>query len=81
MPESQSQSPLWLGVDIGTQSLKIVAVEQEQQQAGEAGGRVRVAGSFAVSFDTELPAFGTRGGAIRHDAHRVTAPPAMWATV
>ncbi|MEI6971549.1 MAG: xylulokinase [bacterium] len=60
---------LFLGLDSSTQSLKAIAVDDD----------LRVVYENSANFDTELPAFGTRGGAHQHpDGVTVTSPPLMW---
>eukprot|EP00667_Euglena_gracilis_P007268 EG_transcript_7341 len=56
-----------LGIDCGTQSLKVTLIDRSLQTVAESN----------VAFDTELPMYGTSGGCHRTGL-RVTAPPLMW---
>ena len=61
--------PLFLGLDLSTQSLKALAID-----AG-----LGVVYETAVSFDDDLPDYGTEGGAHRHaDGVTVTTPTRLW---
>ncbi len=61
--------PLFLGLDLSTQSLKAIAITSGFQTAAE----------FSVNFDSDLPAFRTHGGVHRSaDGLTVTSPPVMW---
>jgi xylulokinase len=63
-----SHAPLFLGLDLSTQSLKAVAIDSGLEVACELG----------VGFDADLPAFGTRGGVHRGaDGLTVTEPPRL----
>ena len=65
----QTNERLFLGIDSSTQSLKAIAVDAQ----------LNVVHESAVSFDADLPEFGTSGGAHRgEDGLTVTAPPVMW---
>jgi len=57
----------YLGIDCGTQSLKALVVDED----------LRVVAEASVSFDGDLPHYGTAGGCHRSGT-RVTAPPLMW---
>ncbi|XP_064644272.1 xylulose kinase-like [Lineus longissimus] len=60
---------LFLGVEISTQQVKVIAVDNE----------LSIVYENAVKYDTELPHYGTHGGAhIHEDNHTVTAPTLMW---
>jgi xylulokinase len=59
----------FLGLDSSTQSLKATLIGEDLATAGE----------VAVAFDTDLPAFKTRGGVHKSaDGLTVTSPPALW---
>lgn len=61
--------PLFLGLDLSTQSLKAIAISPDFRTAAEA----------SVNFDADLPQFGTQGGVHRSaDGLTVTSPPQMW---
>lgn len=60
---------LFLGVDLSTQSLKTVLMDEGKNVLHES----------SLNFDADLPEFGTLGGVCRHpDGLTVTAPAAMW---
>ena len=62
-------TPLYLGLDSSTQSLKAVAIDS----------RLEVAAEYAVNFDADLPEFKTTGGVHRGaDGLTVTSPPLLW---
>ncbi|KAK6355287.1 hypothetical protein TWF696_004399 [Orbilia brochopaga] len=61
--------PLYLGLDLSTQQLKVLAVRSNLETVFEE----------AVSFDTDLPSYGVRKGVFVNDKdHEVYAPVAMW---
>jgi xylulokinase len=61
----------FLGLDASTQSLTGIVVDLDSR---------RVTCEASVSFDADLPAYGTRNGVLRSQDPRVVhAPPAMWA--
>jgi len=60
---------LFLGLDLSTQALKAVMIDQAGQVCHET----------AVNFDQDLPEFKTKGGVHRHaDGLTVTSPARMW---
>ncbi|MCX7591708.1 MAG: xylulose kinase [Kiritimatiellae bacterium] len=60
---------LFLGLDLSTQALKGVLIDES----------IRIVQQATVRFDEELPEYHTRGGVHRHaDGVTVTAPPRMW---
>lgn len=60
----------YLGVDLSTQTLK----------AGVVNDKLELLIEERISFETELPEFGTQGGAVidSSDPRHVTAPALMW---
>eukprot|EP01065_Artemidia_motanka_P000641 TRINITY_DN10294_c1_g1_i1.p1 TRINITY_DN10294_c1_g1~~TRINITY_DN10294_c1_g1_i1.p1 ORF type:complete len:570 (+),score=192.71 TRINITY_DN10294_c1_g1_i1:58-1710(+) len=60
--------PLFLGVDLGSQSLKLFIVDAELEPVTEAN----------VQFDRDLPQYMTKSGFLHGDGGRVTCPTAMW---
>jgi xylulokinase len=61
---------LFLGFDLSTQSLKATVLD---------GRTLTVVKELSVNFDSELPHYGTKGGAIRHpDNLTVTTPTILW---
>lgn len=64
-----SSRPLFLGLDLSTQQLKAVLLNESSEIVHEA----------AVHFDRDLPHHGTTNGAIRGpDDGEVTSPVKMW---
>lgn len=62
-------APLFLGLDLSTQSLKAVLISEDTNLVHES----------TVHFDSDLPSYGTTNGAIRGPGHgEVTSPVAMW---
>jgi xylulokinase len=66
-----SAGPIYLGLDLSTQSLTAVGVI-----VGESGPTLVVRES--VRFDTALPQYGTVGGVHVKDGGTVVSPAAMW---
>ena len=67
---------VYLGIDSSTQSLSAVAIEVEPGSPG----RRRVVAEASVSFDAELPAYGTKNGVLPARDPRVAhSPPLLWA--
>ncbi|KAG0300736.1 hypothetical protein BGZ98_008940, partial [Dissophora globulifera] len=69
-------SPLYLGFDLSTQQLKVIALQLSED------GHLGSHSSFAVHFDTDLAHYNTQGGVCvgRHEdtAGVVTTPVLMW---
>jgi xylulokinase len=64
--------PLYLGLDSSTQSLTAIAVEIE-------GGRRQVVLQSSLSFDADLPRYGTRHGVLPDEDPAVAcSSPLMW---
>ncbi|KAK0217843.1 hypothetical protein IW262DRAFT_1274547 [Armillaria fumosa] len=61
-------NPLFLGLDLSTQGLKAVLVQEDCAIVHES----------AVHFDRDLPHYGTTNGAIRGLEGEVTSPVEMW---
>ncbi|KAF9047148.1 actin-like ATPase domain-containing protein [Hymenopellis radicata] len=61
-------NPLFLGLDLSTQQLKAVLVQEDCSIVHES----------AVHFDRDLPQYGTVNGAIKGPDGEVTSPVAMW---
>jgi len=62
---------LFLGLDLSTQALKAIIIDQAGQVCHET----------AVNFDRDLPEFKTKGGVHQHaDGLTVTSPALMWVT-
>jgi xylulokinase len=72
--------PLYLGLDSSTQSLTALLLEVDAPVPGDASGRPpRVVFEDSISFDDELPGYGTRHGVLPADDPAVAAsPPLMW---
>jgi xylulokinase len=60
--------PLYLGLDLGTQSLKAIVMNSGAQIIAEA----------SVTFDVELPAFRTTGGCLHFSDGVCASPTLMW---
>lgn len=64
-----STDPLFLGLDLSTQSLKAILLVKD----------LKVVHQAAVHFDRDLPYYGTTNGAIQGpDKGEVTSPVQMW---
>lgn len=62
-------TPLFLGLDSSTQSLKAIAIDAQ----------FKIHAEFAVNFDADLPQFKTQGGVHKSaDGLTVTSPPQLW---
>ena len=67
--DAQQTYPLFLGLDLSTQSLKAVLITEDGQ----------VTHKSTVNFDRELPYYRTTNGAIKGpDEGEVTSPVRMW---
>lgn len=65
--------PLYLGFDASTQHLALQVLEVDT-------GTPRLVFEHTISFDRDLPAYGTRHGVLSNDDPRVVvAPPLIWA--
>jgi xylulokinase len=65
--------PLYLGLDSSTQSLTAIVVDVE-------GDRREIVFQSSLSFDDDLPQYGTRHGVLPHDNPAVAqSSPLMWA--
>jgi xylulokinase len=65
----ESAQPLFLGLDLSTQQLKAILVDEDSVVVHET----------SVGFDRDLPHYGTTNGAIRGpDEGEVTSPVAMF---
>eukprot|EP00794_Sanderia_malayensis_P019329 gene19329-21253_t len=60
-------NPLYLGLDLSTQGLKALVIDKQLEIAFEC----------SVSFDNDLPEFGTAGGVTKRNLE-VTSPVLMW---
>nr|XP_022920709.1 xylulose kinase-like [Onthophagus taurus] len=65
-----SEEDLYLGLDLSTQQLKAIVLDQNLQRTHEA----------SVIFDTDLPEFRTHGGVVQDKSNLnvVTAPTLLW---
>jgi xylulokinase len=68
MTSNTKSSSLYLGVDVGTQSLKVCLIDNECIQVDQ----------YSVDYDSKLPHYNTTHGVHQHENHRVTCPPLMW---
>ncbi len=62
--------PIYLAFDLSTQALKTIAIDE----------KLNILCEHSVSFDKDLPSFGTDGGVLRCDTNsqEVTSPVLMW---
>lgn len=61
--------PLFLGLDLSTQQLKVLLIDE----------KAVVVNDFAISYDRDLPQYGTTNGATHGPRDgQVTSPVAMW---
>lgn len=64
-----TSKPLFLGFDLSTQQLKVIAINNS----------LSICEEEVVQFDEELPEFGTSGGVRKHeDGLTVTVPTLLW---
>ena len=64
-----ASSETFLGLDLSTQQLKVIALDD----------KLRIVHEEVVDFDKDLSEFGTKGGVKRHkDALTVTVPTLLW---
>ncbi|GJJ73594.1 hypothetical protein EMPS_05952 [Entomortierella parvispora] len=76
-------SPLFIGLDLSTQQLKVVVLELHHPEQ-DGPSTLESHSTFAVHFDHDLPHFQTRGGvAVLHDTDPkskgvATTPVLMW---
>ncbi|KAF9152828.1 hypothetical protein BG015_004609 [Linnemannia schmuckeri] len=86
---STSAQPLFFGLDLSTQQLKVVVLEQGGNNTNIAttttnninDDDLRAHSSFTIHFDSELPHYRTRGGVHAQQDQSsgvVTAPVLMW---
>ncbi|KAI9029198.1 xylulose kinase-like protein [Hyaloraphidium curvatum] len=61
--------PLHLGIDVSTQGVKLVAVDPSFHLVNES----------SLSYDRNLPSYGTSGGVLRRDGGVVVTPSALFA--
>eukprot|EP01062_Namystynia_karyoxenos_P010434 TRINITY_DN13696_c0_g1_i1.p1 TRINITY_DN13696_c0_g1~~TRINITY_DN13696_c0_g1_i1.p1 ORF type:complete len:567 (+),score=149.64 TRINITY_DN13696_c0_g1_i1:145-1845(+) len=61
--------PLFMGVDLGSQSLKLFIIDEHLEPVTEAN----------VQFDADLPQYLTQNGFHRGEGGRVTCPTLLWA--
>jgi xylulokinase len=82
-PRTTAIQPLFLGLDLSTQQLKVIVLEQQGNNCivNQNDDGLRTHSSFAIHFDSELPQYHTRGGVHAHAQQGngvVTAPVLMW---
>lgn len=71
--------PLYLGMDVGTQSLTAILVEAPQPERRVEDRALRIATRAGVHYDSELPAYGTVNGQLPNDDPAIgRVPPCMW---
>lgn len=85
-PPSTQTQPLFLGLDLSTQQLKVLVLEQRDNNPNNNPNNddddcLRTHSSFTIHLDSELPHYRTRGGVHAHAQQGsgiVTAPVLMW---
>ena len=71
--------PLYLGIDVGTQSLTTILVEAPQPERGVEDRALRIVARVGLYYDSELPAYGTVNGQLPNaDPAIGRVPPCMW---
>ncbi|MCY3964001.1 MAG: FGGY-family carbohydrate kinase [Acidobacteria bacterium] len=71
--------PLYLGIDVGTQSLTAILVEAPQPERGVEDRALRIVSRVGVHYDSELPAYGTVNGQLPNEDPAIgRVPPCMW---
>ena len=74
-----SSGPLYLGIDVGTQSLTAILVEAPPPDGEGEDRALRIAARAGVHYDSELPAYGTVNGQLpNHDPAIGLTPPCLW---
>ncbi|GMM37455.1 xylulokinase [Saccharomycopsis crataegensis] len=68
MSKISSPDKMFLGLDLSTQQIKIVAVDEQLTPLC----------CYAVTFDDDLPSYNTTHGVYKQEAGRIVAPVAMW---
>ncbi len=83
-PEQRSEGAasggsLYLGIDVGTQSLTAILVEAPPPDGEGEDRALRIAARAGVHYDSELPAYGTINGQMPNvDPSIGRVPPGMW---
>ncbi len=71
--------PLYLGIDVGTQSLTAILVEAPQPERRVEDRAIRIATRAGVHYDSELPAYGTVNGQLPNEDPAIgRVPPCIW---
>ena len=71
--------PLYLGIDVGTQSLTAILVEAPPPDGEGEDRALRIAARAGVHYDSDLPAYGTVNGQLPNDDPAIgRTPPCMW---
>ena len=74
-----SAGRLYLGIDVGTQSLTAILVEAPPPDGEDEDRARRIAARTGVHYDSELPAYGTVNGQLPNDDPAIgRVPPCMW---
>ncbi|KAF9923128.1 hypothetical protein FBU30_006778 [Linnemannia zychae] len=65
---SSESSPLFMGLDLSTQQLKVIVLEQDTSSShDQTHENLHAHSLFSIHFDSELPRYHTRGGVCAHD--------------
>eukprot|EP00929_Paragymnodinium_shiwhaense_P000285 TRINITY_DN100528_c0_g1_i1.p1 TRINITY_DN100528_c0_g1~~TRINITY_DN100528_c0_g1_i1.p1 ORF type:complete len:579 (+),score=137.78 TRINITY_DN100528_c0_g1_i1:72-1808(+) len=67
--DTGSDGPLFLGLDVSTQSCKALVIDANLNIVGDV---------IKVQYDADLPHYGTKDGCHRGEGGRVTSPTRMW---
>lgn len=72
-----SSSPLFLGLDLSTQQLKLSLIANEASACSPSAHRTILC-ETAIHFDRDLPRFGTKDGSILRPGGVAVCPTACW---
>ena len=71
--------PLYLGIDVGTQSLTAIAVEAPPPDGDAEDRALCIAARVSVQYDSELPAYATVNGQLPNENPAIgLVPPGLW---
>lgn len=74
-----SDAALYLGIDVGTQSLTAILVEVPPPDGGDEDRALGIVSRAGVHYDSELPAYGTVNGQLPNEDPAIgRVPPCMW---
>ena len=77
--DRSASGSLYLGIDVGTQSLTAILVEAPRPNDDGEDRAEGIASRVGVHYDTELPRYGTVNGQLPNEDPAIgRAPPCMW---